>query len=53
VCDDVLDWRHDSQAVDWKIPPVLAQGRSEDRAPFATRAAAEKHERAVQYFKRH
>ncbi len=34
-----------------KINP--STGRRRDLGTFTTRAAAEKHERAVQYFKRH
>jgi hypothetical protein len=49
--------RDDPQAQIRSVSPVLAQAQSEDgQAPqprhLRDRAAAEKHERAVQYFKR-
>jgi hypothetical protein len=47
----------DSKARRRRVPPVLEEEGPEDReaaelGTFKTRAAAEKHERAVQYFKR-
>ena len=57
---------HDPQTQIRRIPPLHAQDRAQDRpifqveqdkrrnlGTFDSRAAAEKHEREVQYFKRH
>ena len=49
---------HDSQTVIGRISALSAQenpqtGKRRNLGTFATRGAAEKHEREVQYFKRH
>jgi len=54
----ITERRDDPQAVHRRIPPVFTQedprtGKRRNLGTFRTRAAAEKHEREVQYFKRH
>jgi len=50
--------RHDPQAVVGQMPALFAQEEPQTRqrrnlGTFASRTAAQRHERAVQYFKRH
>jgi len=47
----------DPKAQEWRVPTVFAQEESQDGkrrnlGTFKSRSAAEKHERAVQFFKR-
>ena len=49
---------NDTKIIVWRLPPLFSQegsqrGKRRNLGTFKTRAAAEKHEREVQYFKRH